>query len=366
MGVSGYNDQPAINWRIGAAIIVACWIFYFLLTISLDAYTTPITGSFLLMLGVIIVVGITLSLPLVPLVHRLAYMSIGKRIGLTTLAAMPAAMVTTVLSLYLTFYVYQPQHLAAQIEKLKARDTYPYDVLLQGFSQHMFLFAVVAILLVAIAYALEARRAEQRASALEIEAREAQLRALLYQVNPHFLFNTLNSLSSLVMAGKNVMAERMILNLSAFLRSTLHANPLNDIRLSDEIALQNLYLDIEQTRFPNRLQFNTDVPQELEDACIPVLILQPIIENAIKYGVAPTTQRCAIDVTAREGDGRLSIEIKNDFPPVAAPSGSGMGLANVSHRLAAHYGAAASIHWGRSADDAFVVSMSMPLIRDGK
>src|SRR5690606_40575321 len=121
----------------------------------------------------------------------------------------------------------------------------------------------------------------------------AELRSLRYQVNPHFLFNTLNSLSTLVMRSQPGEAERMILNLSKFYRTSLSADPLEDVALSEEVHLQNLYLDIEAVRFPERLKVEIDIPDELLGVLVPGLILQPLAENAIKHGVAQDRQSAA-------------------------------------------------------------------------
>ncbi len=132
----------------------------------------------------------------------------------------------------------------------------------------------------------EALKAQRRLADAESAAQAAQVRALRYQVNPHFLFNTLNSLSSLVMTGRSDRAEAMLLALSTFFRTSLSLDPTADVTLAEEIDLQRLYLDIEKARFPDRLHFEIDVPAELERARLPALILQPIVENAIKYGVS--------------------------------------------------------------------------------
>src|SRR5436853_603683 len=120
-----------------------------------------------------------------------------------------------------------------------------------------------------------------RAARAERDAQAAQLKALRYQVNPHFLFNTLNSLSSLVMARRDEEAETMIVNLSTFFRSSLTLDPSEDVPLAQEIEFQRLYLDIEKSRFPKRLEVVVDVPPALRAARVPPLILQPLVENAI-------------------------------------------------------------------------------------
>lgn len=354
-----------MGWRAGIALIVATWVFFFFLTLSFDGFIRKLDTNFFIILGGTVLAGMILSVPVFLLINRSVHRSTGQRVAIAAASTIPAAAITTFLGFNMAMNWFPPAELLPHLDKIKARPDYPLAWLLTLFSQHLFLFALMAVLILAIGYAVQSRRAEQRAAALEIEAREAQLRALLYQVNPHFLFNTLNSLSALVLAGKNVMAERMILNLSTFLRSTLHANPTNDIRLSDEIALQNLYLDIEQTRFPNRLRLNMDVPGELEDVCVPVLILQPLIENAVKYGVAPSSNPCEVNISASEADGRLTLRVANDLPPTEAQSGTGVGLANVRDRLAARYNGTASADWGKGPDGRFTVTLSLPLIRNG-
>ena len=175
-----------------------------------------------------------------------------------------------------------------------------------------FFFAAWASFYVAMSAANQLRTAERRASEFERAAQSAQLRALRYQVNPHFLFNTLNSLSSLIMSRREDEAERMILSLSNFFRSTLAVDPTSDVSLAEEIRFQMLYLDIEKARFPDRLRVETDVPADLLDVRMPALLLQPIIENAIKYGVARARQAVTLSIRARQEDGRLTVTVENN------------------------------------------------------
>ena len=175
-----------------------------------------------------------------------------------------------------------------------------------------FIFAAWAAFYVAMSYARQLRAADRHAASLAREAQEAQLRALRYQINPHFLFNTLNSLSSLILSQKTDVAERMLMNLSTFFRATLSADPTADVPLEEEIKLQRLYLDIEQIRFPKRLTVEVDVPDALLNAQVPVLILQPVVENAVKYGVAKSRKPVTIRISAHEEAGRLHIKVKDD------------------------------------------------------
>ena len=162
--------------------------------------------------------------------------------------------------------------------------------ILEGSLSWYFLFAAWAAFYVAMSYAKQLRAADRHAAMLAREAQEAQLRALRYQINPHFLFNTLNSLSSLILSKRTDTAERMLMNLSTFFRATLSADPTADVPLEEEIKLQRLYLDIEQIRFPDRLTRRGRRARRAARRAVPVLILQPIVENAVKYGVAKSRE----------------------------------------------------------------------------
>ena len=215
----------------------------------------------------------------------------------------------------------------------------------------------------------EALGAQRRLADAESAAQAAQVRALRYQVNPHFLFNTLNSLSSLVMTGRSDRAETMLLALSTFFRTSLSLDPSADVTLAEEIDLQRLYLDIEKARFPDRLHVEIDVPQELEQARLPALLLQPIVENAIKYGVSKSRKAVVIRIEARTMlDGRMCLEISNRLKhggkedlPAATHEGTGLGLSNVCQRLEARWGTRANCRYGAMNGGGYKVSLTMPV-----
>jgi two-component system, LytTR family, sensor kinase len=215
----------------------------------------------------------------------------------------------------------------------------------------------------------QALTAQRRAAEAETAAQSAQLRALRYQVNPHFLFNTLNSLSSLVMTGRNDRAEAMLLALSTFFRSSLSLDPAADISLAQEIDLQRLYLDIEQTRFPDRLQVEIDVPEQLRTSRLPALILQPVVENAIKYGVSKTREKVLIRIAAEPlPDGRMEISVTNQLAsgkknqiPAATHEGTGVGLTNVCERLETRFGSRASCRFGPTTSGGYKVTLKIPV-----
>ena len=203
-----------------------------------------------------------------------------------------------------------------------------------------FLLLAWASTYFALLAGVQARSAERREQQFRSAAKAAELRSLRYQVNPHFLFNTLNSLSALVMIGKADRAEKMIQTISRFYRHSLANEPTADVSLSDEFDLQRLYLDIEAVRFPERLVCVFDLPAGLEDARVPGMILQPLVENSVKYAISAVARPVTITLAAREEIDRLVITGSDDGPgvPQGANHGFGIGLANVRDRLEARFG----------------------------
>jgi len=203
-----------------------------------------------------------------------------------------------------------------------------------------FLLLAWASTYFALLAGVQARAAERREQQFRSAAKAAELRSLRYQVNPHFLFNTLNSLSALVMTGKADRAERMIQTISRFYRHSLANEPTADVCLKDEFDLQRLYLDIEAVRFPKRLVCVFDLPADLEDARVPGMILQPLVENSVKYAISAVARPVTITLAAREEFDRLVITVSDDGPgvPGGASHGFGIGLANVRDRLEARFG----------------------------
>lgn len=203
-----------------------------------------------------------------------------------------------------------------------------------------FLLLAWASTYFALLAGVQARAAQRREEQFRSAAKAAELRSLRYQVNPHFLFNTLNSLSALVMTGKAERAEKMIQTISRFYRHSLANEPTADVALKDEFDLQKLYLDIEAVRFPKRLVCVFDLPHDLEDARVPGMILQPLVENSVKYAISAVARPVTITLAAREEFDRLVITVSDDGPgvPQGANHGFGIGLANVRDRLEARFG----------------------------
>ena len=234
-----------------------------------------------------------------------------------------------------------------------------------ALSQYFLLLAWAAIYFALLAGA-RARAAERRGERFRSAAKAAELRSLRYQVNPHFLFNTLNSLSSLVMTGKSEQAEEMIQSLSRFYRHSLDDASTGDVSLADEIDLQEHYLEIEAVRFPRRLRVDVDLPRALENYHVPGMILQPLVENSVKYGVSASNRPVTISVRAYEENGQLVIAVSDDGPgaPDGAGTGFGIGLANVRDRLQARFGEAATVTSG-PRDVGYATELRIPMVKHG-
>ncbi len=208
--------------------------------------------------------------------------------------------------------------------------------------------------------AMAQARAVSRAQAL---AYDAQLKMLHYQINPHFLFNTLNAISTLVLEKRNQQAESMLLKLAGFLRYSLDRQPTALAALSAEIEAQRKYLEIEQTRFGDKLQVRFVIEPGLDNARLPSLILQPILENAIKHAITPSVDGGLIEVTARRDGDVLRIRVDDDGPGLAPGSQAkrGVGLANARERLQLIYGERGGLSASNRAPRGCRVEIWMPL-----
>ena len=246
----------------------------------------------------------------------------------------------------------------------------PFDTLFDGaFPLLVYLFSwvylAITVLLLSLTYGEELVLRERRIAELSRDADRARLSALRYQLSPHFLFNSLNSAASLVSAKRNADAESMLENLADFLRATLKLDAEAEISLREELALQALYLDVEQIRFPSRLRVETRVPSKLMNVLVPNLITQPLIENSVKHSVAQSTGPVHLTIAAREVAGKLEIRIGDDGgnADAAAAGGAGVGLENVARRLDLHFGTEARFEAGAANGGGFEVVMTIPIRR---
>lgn len=241
-------------------------------------------------------------------------------------------------------------------------EPYPFVIYLFQFGWALPLWGLTQALLGYHFETMAQQRAIARAQAL---AYDAQLRMLHYQINPHFLFNTLNAISTLVLEKRNEQAESMLLRLAGFLRYSLDRQPTELSGLAAELEAQRKYLEIEQTRFDDKLRVRFNIEAGLENAQVPSLILQPILENAIKYAITPRAEGGSIDVSARRENDTLRIVIDDDgpgLPPEGQPRRRrGVGLANARERLELIYGERAGLTARNREPNGCRVELWLPL-----
>jgi len=212
------------------------------------------------------------------------------------------------------------------------------------------LIAYAAVLGGVLAYYYAQRSVER-----EVELSGARLRALEGQLQPHFMFNALNSVAMLVRGGRGPEAVEMIARLSDLLRESLADDDRRDVALADEVALAQRYLEIEQVRFADRLAVSVALSEDAKTARVPRLILQPIVENAVRHGLPGR-----IDIKARTTDRELIIVVSDDGPGPNGNGGAGVGLRNTRARLATAYGAAARFTLEHGPDGGAVATMVIP------
>ena len=200
---------------------------------------------------------------------------------------------------------------------------------------------------------------------LETQATRAQLAMLRYQLNPHFLFNTLNSISTLVLLRQTEPANAMLSRLSSFLRHTLVNEVHSRVTLAQEVETLHLYLDIEKMRFEERMRPHFDINPAVRDALLPSLLLQPLVENAIKYAVTPLEQGADISVSATLENGKVRIIVSDTGPGKSGPidpktDSTGVGLGNIQERLNQAYGEDHEFEIKSSVGSGFSVIIALP------
>jgi LytS/YehU family sensor histidine kinase len=203
----------------------------------------------------------------------------------------------------------------------------------------VLLYWMIWLISVGVAYAGRLKERELREAELETRLARAQLHALQSQLQPHFLFNTLNAISALVTRDP-AGARRTITLLSGLMRETLALGALQEVPLDREIVLMRQYLEIEQERFGDRLSVRVNVDPAVERALVPSLILQPLLENAFKHGLSQKRGMVGIDITAARVDGMVTLSVENDGGGIhaAAPGRAGVGIQNTRARLERLYG----------------------------
>jgi hypothetical protein len=349
--------------RVAIRSIFFFWAFYFVLnTAHMAIAGVPDQLEMACRRAAVVLIGIILTFIMYAILRRLESRTMWSMVIATFLVSVPISIAYALVN-YTAFYVAVPTvAMMRDVAEAHANHESPAATIADLATSWYFFIAAWGILYVALSYAARVGQVERQAAIYRSEAQAAQLRALRYQINPHFLFNTLNSLSALVLRQRNKEAESMIANLATFFRTSLTSDPAADIPLSDEIDMQRLYLDIERIRFPERLSVVIDVPKMLENTPVPGMILQPLIENAVKHGVARSSRPVTLAIRARADSQSLHLTVEDDADSCAPPKpGEGVGLGNVRDRLAARFDGSADVRYGQRDGGGFRVDLTIPL-----
>ena len=219
----------------------------------------------------------------------------------------------------------------------------------------------------AVDYYRRFRERQLRASQLEAQLAQAELQMLKMQLHPHFLFNTLNGITGLVRDNDNAAAVQMLVGLSDLLRQTLDNAGKQEVRLEEELEWLELYLKLQQIRFSDRLQVSINAEPDTLDALIPNLITQPLVENAIRHGLAPRAAPGLVSLSAQRANGRLELSVCDDGVGLpegwSLPTGKGLGLLNTEARLRQLYGADFAFELRRREQGGVEALLSIPLHR---
>lgn len=239
------------------------------------------------------------------------------------------------------------------------------DALTNGFTGRLLIYGEIVGAIYAFTYYDRYRERELAAAQLETQLAKARLRMLRMQLNPHFLFNSMNTIAMLVRAGRSSESVTMLLALSTLMRDALRDDAPDNSPLEDELSLLNRYVGVEQVRFGGRLAFDVDVPDPLKSATVPSFLLQPLVENAIRHGRAASDGAATIGVRAERVHDRLVLSVWDDGARITAPANDsndshGVGLRNVRDRLLQLYGSAQSFEIGR-ADSRTIARISIPI-----
>lgn len=364
------GKEPLVGAQLALLSILGFWLFYAIIaTLRAAVMNFQSPGELAAPRMAIIAVGIAVTWGLYLFLRLFDRKTLRHRITAAFIGAIPCAIFIAFANYYI-FSAYDPVSLFAdnnienQLREInKVLGISVYQQMAEFAVSRYFFIISWALLFIAIGYAREVREIERTASRFAQAAQNAELRSLRYQVNPHFLFNTLNSLSTLIIKNQNDRAETMIQNLSTFYRTSLSNDPLEDVTLTEEVRLQKLYLDIEMVRYPKRLIVHIDIDKALMNVRVPGLILQPLVENAIKYGVSRSTKPVTVSIKARTDGARLHICVSDDgeYFPDLQDSGNGIGLANVRDRLETRFGSEGTLTCENCATGGYKATITMPL-----
>lgn len=341
-------------WRATRRASFAYWLSYLVLNCVLWGMAGCDPADRLLGKLILLSLCAAISLSMTALLYRLRKLSFARKAQLCLVMAAGATPLFCLTDHIIQAAFIYPKSIILDIEYF----TYS---MIEGLS----LFFGWSALSLAMLFNADVRDRERLLAAAREEALEAQMRALRYQVNPHFLFNTLNSVAGLIEEDAADRAGKMVLSLSTFLRTTLTLDPIQSVRLADELALQEDYLEIERERFNDRMALDIEVRDGASEVMVPSLILQPLIENAMKHGVGATSGEVRISILASRQEGRLLVTIENDMPAAdraRTTAGAGIGLRNVAQRVRALFGDQGHVTFGPCRPGRYRAELDLPWV----
>ena len=328
------------------------WGGYFLLR-ALGGLANRMGLTFILPTIIVTITGFSLTLLMAAAYRRIIHLKVIYAWTLTALILTSAALLFSVIEVWAHATFYEPGWRPQGVEFFGA--------ILLDFS----VLGAWTGLYFGVNYYLLLAEQSERMLKVAGQANAAQLAMLRYQINPHFLFNTLNSISTLVLLKQTERANAMLSRLASFLRYSLVNEPTQLVSMAQEVEALKLYLDIERMRFEERLRFKVEVEPRAMEARLPSLLLQPLVENAVKYAVTPQEEGAEITLDARLVGDRLVINIADtgpgltDAPPKPGLS-SGVGLANIRDRLAQAYDADHRFELSPNHPQGLIVTVDIP------
>ena len=331
------------------------WAAYFLLR-TLGGLANSMGLAFVVPSAIVTLTGFSITLLLAAAFRRIIRMKPALVWSLTALVLVPSAALFSVLEVWAHSRFYDTGY---EPEGLEFFGAILLDISVLGAWSGLYY---------GINFFRMLSQQNERMLKVAAQASEASLAMLRYQVNPHFLFNTLNSISTLVLLKENERANAMLSRLSSFLRYSLAEDPGSVVTLAQELEALKLYFDIERMRFERRLRTSFSIDPEAMQAGVPSLILQPLAENAVKYAVTPLEEGAEIAVSARVADGRLLIHVTDTGPGLKADrpafvDGAGVGLKNIRDRLQQAYGDSSRLSIADAPEGGVVATVELPYQR---
>jgi len=351
------DDKQRLFWllQLGGW---SCWAATFYLGILV--WGEP-PERYYLYLPIVAAIGMLITLAL-RWVYRVTWdRSLGIR-GFAIVGASYCAGVAWILCRSILFYNLFPE----ELDRLESAGGPTMAHYFEDSISSVWVMLVWSALYFGIKYYLLSQQEQQRYLKAISMAQEAQLKMLRYQLNPHFLFNTLNAISTLILDRDTQLANAMVMKLSRFLRYSLDNDPMQQVTVAEEIESLKLYLDIEKVRFAERLNLHFAIASEAEAALMPSLLLQPLVENSIKYAISQSVGGGSIAVSASLEGERLQLVVADDGPGLdlrqgRLPKGGGVGLANTRERLAQVYGEKQSFRLASTEPHGLTITIRLPI-----